>query len=399
VTLVGFWRNVFGGGLTDAVTAADRAPRFATDVDSGVLYGTPTLNDWIYKTGRITRAEALRVPAVKRARDLIAGAVGQFPLNVHDPDGKIAADRFSPTIVTTPEAGIPAAITCTRLVEDLLFEGRSWLKVTSVAWHGRPAEGRLLDASSVTVQPELIRFPEGVATVWPDRPGLIRIDSPNPGLLDASGAIRACVAINRAALNAVNGVPPMDYFTDEDDADPLDEDEVAELLDAWEAARKNRSTAYVPRALKYNVAGWDPAKLQMAEARQEAVLEVARLTGIDAEELSVSTTSRTYFNSQDRRRQRIEDVLGPYLTAIEARLSMDDVTPHGYTARFDTSSYLRLDDLSAAQADAVLIASKVLHPDEARARRNLDPRDLGEPVPADVTAAAALIRPETGARA
>lgn len=388
MTLVGFWSNVFRGGLADAVATVESAPHFTTSIDSGVLYGTPTLDDYIYKTGRITRAEALRVPAVKRARDLIAGAIGQFPLRVYGPDGKLAT-TFSPNIVTQPEAGVPAAITWTRVVEDLLFEGRAWMKVTAVAWHGRPAEVRRLDAESVNLQPELVRFPEGVATVWPERSGLIRIDSPNPGILDNSPAIRACVAINRAALNAVNGVPPMDFFTDrDDDADPLEADEVESLLSDWETARKNRSTAYVPRALEYNIAGWDPAKLQLAEARREAVLEVARLTGIDPEELGVSTTSRTYFNSQDRRRQRTEDVYGPYMTAIESRLAMDDVTPYGYTSSFDTSAYLRLDDLTAAQTDAVLITSKVLTPDEARSKRGLDPLGVvAEPDPVAVAAA------------
>src|SRR3712207_9253373 len=61
------------------VEAAVSGPEFSVDIDSGVLNGTPTIDDFIYRTGRISRAEALRVPAVKRARDLICGAIGQFP--------------------------------------------------------------------------------------------------------------------------------------------------------------------------------------------------------------------------------------------------------------------------------------------------------------------------------
>lgn len=67
--------------------------------------------------------------------------------------------------------------------------------------------------------------------------------------------------------------------------------------------------------------------------------------------------------------------------AIEARLSMDDITPHGYTVAFDTSDFLRLDDLAAAQADSVLIAAKVLTRDEARAKRGLEP--LGDAAAAE----------------
>lgn len=381
-------------GRRDSVVAAALvdAPAFSVEVDPGVLYGTPTLDDYIFRTGRITRAEALRVPAVKRARDLICGAIGQFPLRVYDPSGKVAAD-YKPNLFQQPEEGVAPSVTWTKVVEDLLLDENSWLRSTAVAWHGRTVTVVRLDADTVTVQPEYVYFPEGSARVWPDKPGLIRIGSPNGGLLNASAAVRACIALERATLNAVDGTPPIDYFTPKDgQADPfLDADDVrTRLLDPWQQSRRDGSTGYVPAAINYNVAGWDPEKLQLVEAREFAITEVARLTGIDAEDLSVSTTSRTYFNGQDRRRVRIEDVLGPYMTAIEGRLSMNDVTPYGYTVAFDTSAYLRLDDLAAAQTDSVLIAAKILDPEEARAKRGLDPRATPATAdPAEINAAVA----------
>ncbi len=365
--------------MTAALEPIESGPQFAVDVDSGVLYGTPTLDDVIYARGRITRAEALRVPAVKRARDLICGAIGQFRLHVLDPDGR-PATTFTPNLFQQPEPGIASSVTWTRVVEDMLLFERAWLQHLNLGWHGRVIEVRRLDAETVTVQPDYVYYADGAANVWPEKAGLIRIDSPNGGLLDCSPAIRACVALERAALNHMDGLPPLDFFTPADGMDPADDTEIEELLDAWAAARRRRSTAYVPAALKYNANGWNPEQLQMVEAREFAITEVARLTGIDAEELSVSTTSRTYANMQDRRRTHVESVLGPYMTAIEGRLSMGDVTPRGYTVAFDTSSYLRLDDLSAAQSDEVLIRSGVLTPDEARAKRGLEP--LGQPAPA-----------------
>lgn len=359
---------------------------FNTDIDPGVLYGVPTLDDYIYRTGRITRAEAMRVPAVKRARDLIAGAIGQFPLRVLDPAGR-PATTFSPNLFQQPEPGVAPSVTWTNVVEDMLLNGRGWFKILNNGWHNRAIDGRRLDAETVTVQPTIVHYPEGSATVWPDVPGLVRFDSPNRGLLDSSAAIKACIALERMALNALNGAPPIDYFTPVDaDSDPFEkDDDAADFLDEWAETRRKRSTAYVPAGLKYESAGWEPEKLQLAEARNFAITEVARLTGIDSEELSVSTTSRTYFNGQDRRRQRIEDVLGPYMTAIESRCSMDDITPRGFRVVFDTSAYLRLDDLSAAQADGALITAGVLLPDEARVKRGLEP--LGEAAPAAEPAA------------
>ena len=42
---------------------------YSVDVDSGVLYGVPTLDDYIYGRAKIARSDALAVPAIKRARD------------------------------------------------------------------------------------------------------------------------------------------------------------------------------------------------------------------------------------------------------------------------------------------------------------------------------------------
>lgn len=376
--------------LTGEIVPGSLGPNFAIDttaIDSGVLYGTPSIDDYIFNRLRISRDEALRVPAVKRARDLICGGIGQFPIRLHDPAGR----PVDWSLLDQPEVGIARSVTITNTVEDMLLFRRSWWQTTHLGWHNRPVDVTRLDPASVTVQPKLVRYPAGTATIWPDVPGLIRIDSPNDGLLDASPAIRACVALDRAALNAVDGAPPVDYFTPADpNVDPFETDEeTAEFLAAWKKARQARSTGFVPGVLKYNVGGWDPEKLQLAAAREFAITEVARLTGIDAEDLSVSTTSRTYANMQDRRRHRVEDVLGPYMSAIEGRLSMDDVTPHGYTVAFDTSSFLRLDDLAAAQADATLINARVLDPEEARAKRGLDPRTVpADPASADPAAPA-----------
>lgn len=343
--------------------------RYAVDVDTGVLYGVPSLDDYIYGRANISRREALAVPAIKRARDMICGGIGQFPLILIGPDGK----QQDWSLLNQPESGVPRSVTITRTIEDMLLNERAWWRTTHVGWHTKPAQVVRLEADTVTVVPKYVNYPEGQAKVWPEVPDLIRFDSPNGGLLTASPAIRAYIALARIAMQAVDGAPPIDWFTAGDDDDDPEDEEVKEHLSDWETARRRRRTAFVPKHLKYNRDGFNPEQLQMAAAREFAITEIARLTGIDAEELSVSTTSRTYFNAQDRRRDRLESVLGPYMTAVEGRLSMEDVTPRGYVTKFDTSSYLRLDDQAAAQTDATLIGAKVLSPLEAREKRGLDP--------------------------
>lgn len=358
--------------------AVQPTAQFASVIDSGVLYGTPTLDDYIYGRGKVSRRAALQVPAIKKARDLICNGIGQLPLVMYDPQGK-AVDW---PLLTQLEDGIARSVSVTRIVEDMLMDARAWLRTTQLGWHGLPVQVVRLDADTVTVQPQLVSYGYGTATVWPNVPDLTRIDSPNEGLLSLGRAIRILILLENAGLRHVEGAPPVDYFTPADPNVEPDDAEVTSILTAWKAARQANATGYIPAALKYNIAGWSPEQLQLVGAREFAITEVARMTGIDAEELSVSTTSRTYFNGQDRGRERVRNILGPYMRAFEGRMSMDDITPPGFTVKFDPSAYLQLDDLQAAQADEILVRAKIATPDEARAKRGLDP--LGDPAPQTV---------------
>jgi phage head maturation protease len=138
------------------------------------------------------------------------------------------------------------------------------------------------------------------------------------------------------------------------------------VLDGWAAARNARATGYVGAGLKLNTLGLTPEQMQLIESRQHAVLEVARAAGVDGEDLGVSTTSRTYFNAEDRRQAFLDFTLGPYVSAIQDRLSMGDVTPRGSYVRFDFSGFLRTDALSRYQSYDLALKVGALTQDEIR---------------------------------
>ena len=212
------------------------------------------------------------------------------------------------------------------------------------------------------------------------------IDSPTKALLKyGARAITSLARLEAAALNISTGLPPVDWFEttdgfaldDEpgsgDDPDNPDLSEIQVFLNDWRAARLAGHTAYIPPGLVYKTGGFNPEQLQLKGARDHAIAEISRLTGIDGEDLAVATTSRTYFNAQDRERSKVKYVLGPYMRAIEDRFSMPDITPVGYRVAFDVTDFLRADDQTAAQVDSTLIGAKVMTPDEVRGQRNLPP--------------------------
>ncbi|WP_345462009.1 phage portal protein [Nocardioides marinquilinus] len=310
---------------------------------------------------RVSRREAIQVAAVKRARDLVAGSLGTLPLITVKPD--LSIDRTS--WLAQPEADVPPSVTMTRTIEDLLYEGIAWWFITGFAWDNYPARVVRLDPRSVDVQKDgrvrvTLDGNRGHADEWPQDSQLIRFDSPNDPLLVAGArAIRQCLLLDAAALRHASGSPPLDYFTPTDGVDP----DSLDFLDDWQAARQTRSTGYVPAAVTYNVAGWNPEQLQMAEARNHAVLEIARVAGVDPEELGVSTTSRTYANQFDRRKAFLDFTLGGYRAAIEGRLSMGDVTPRGTKVRFDLDDFLRSDAKSRYEAYKVGLEVGAVTPD------------------------------------
>ena len=314
-------------------------PAFAVDETSidPKIYGYSTYANPTNPAPRIDRRSAIQVPAVKRIRDLIATSLGGLPIDLYNPQKQAVRSN----LFEQPERNVPRSVTMTKTAEDLLFEGIAWWRIVEFGWHNYPVKVQRLEPSTVNVREDGKVYVNGAHVPDTD---LIRFDSPNDALLVAGArAIRTCLTLDASAARYADGAPPIDYFTPADGVDPAEDEDVVGMLDDWQKARQARATGYVPGSLKYNVAGWSPEQLQMADARQHAVLEIARVAGVDAEELGVSTTSRTYANQFDRRKAFLDFTLGGYLHAIEDRLGMGDVTPRDYYVRLNLDAFLRSD--------------------------------------------------------
>lgn len=366
-----FWDFVTGKPSPVIEAAIQPAPQFAIDAGSipAEIFGLTSYEDPIAPAPRISRREAIQVPAVKRVRDLIAGSLGGLPLHVVDTEN---VERVN-DLLEQPERGIARSVTMTWTLDDLLFEGCAYWHVTERGFDGYPRWVKRVHPSCVDINDDTgaIRI-NGRPVASRD---VIQFHSPNDALLkSAARAIRTCLRLDAAAANYADGTPPIEYFTPRDGADPADDDDVLALLNAWKDARRKRGTAYVPAALEYHGnSGFSPEQLQLADARQHAVLEIARAASVDAEEVGVSTTSRTYANMFERRKAFLDFTLGPFREAIEDRLSMGDVTKRGYAVKFNLSAFLRSDDLSRMQTYQIGLAVGAITQDEIRDLENRPP--------------------------
>jgi hypothetical protein len=308
---------------------------------------------------RISRREALQVPAVLRSRNLIAGTLARLPIHIRDKERKIVEPT---SLLAQIDPDIPNVVTFAQTYEDLLFEGMSWWRVLERGFHGYPTFAEHIGPQRVHVAGVDLPTLNNAAVVGPTRiyvdglpvaeENMIRFDSPNPALLvHAARAIRTCLTLDQTAAGYSTTPLPLGYFTPKEGMRPREDDAaITNLLDKFEQARSRRVTGYVGAAWDLKSIQFNAEQIQLSEQRQHAVLEIARAAGVDPEDLGVSTTSRTYQNAEQRRLDLVDFTFAPYMSAIEQRLSMRDILPRGYEARVNLDGFLRGDTKARMEA-------------------------------------------------
>jgi phage head maturation protease len=304
---------------------------------------------------RVGRTEALQVAAVQRGRNELC-AIGTLPLRLFNGLNIVQHPLFRQT-----DPDVPNIITMAQTIEDLIFEGAAWWRVISRDFDLYPVAARYVPYGKVQLRPpaDQVRAPNPTGLpapgkyVWIDGEqvpiaDMIRFDSPNPGLLTACArSVRRALLLDQLAAMYAESPRPLDYFTTRSgtlDVEPMSETDQDVFLAEWEAARRMRATGWIPENVeRVDVSTPSPADLQLVQLQQQVSLEIANGLGVDPEDLGVSTTSRTYFNAQDRRQEKVNRTYAPYMRAITDRLTMGDVTRRGYEVRFDLSDYLRAD--------------------------------------------------------
>jgi HK97 family phage portal protein len=328
------------------------------------------------------RSDAMSVPAVARGRNLVAGTIASMPLEMFVQDVTTQEVRQVPPLpwVQQPQDDMPRMTTLAYTVDSLWFYGRAYWIVTEVyAEDGRPRKFRWVDPLDVTFDVDLntglvtryyVRLnPVPVSGVG----SLVVFTSIDEGLLVRAGqTIETCVQLERSALDFARNPAPS--VTLKNTGVDLPADQVQSLLDRWRESRRSSggAVAYLSAALELDSVGFSPKELAMVEAREFQVLEIARATGLPAGLLSANIGSMTYQSVQAERRALVDLALQPYMSAIEQRLSMDDVTPRGTTLMFTPNDFLRATPIEEAQLLSVLLDREVITIDEARRR-------IGEP--------------------
>lgn len=328
--------------------------------------------------GQATRAQAMQVPTIARARNLLAGTIAELPLEAWTASGDAA-----PPLPWhgQPDSHAPRAVTLAWTIDDLLFHGYAYWQVTAVyADDGRPMRMHRLNPARVTEQ----IGPDGwtiVGLTVDGRPAphtgvgrVVMFQGLDEGLLTRAGTtILTALALERAAKRYADEPLPASVLKNK--GAELSRSKIDELLDRWKAARRDGSVGYLNADIDLDRVGWSAGELQLVEAREHLSVELARACNVPAWYVGADTgTSMTYSNLTSQRRDLIDYSMRPFLSAVEQRLTMADVTPGPTVIRFGLDDFLRGDPRERAEVWSMLIAADVIDADEARAREGLTPR-------------------------
>jgi HK97 family phage portal protein len=338
------------------------APMRGADV-AAQIGPAPTL-DAFYPFGGAdylaTREEAMGVPAIARARNMICNSIATIPLITRDKTTGQVIDQ--PVVISEPDKRVPGAVSWCWAAEDLLFTGFSYFQVMSLfadtgrvreMWRVAPNRvGVFLNDKGTQIEYYTVdgmQVPNGSVVG-----GLVVFYGNDEGLLNRAGkTIRTGSELERAA--AMYAREPVPSMVLKSNGTALPADRIAKLLDAWGAARRNRGTAFLNADVELTTVGFTPEQIGLNAAREIIATELARAVGIPAYFIDAPTgSSMTYANASTARQTLLDFSLLPLMNSISSRLSMPDFTPSTQRVEFDLKAYLRGSEKERAEIYKIL---------------------------------------------
>lgn len=347
-------------------------------------YAPAVMTDgWNYMSSQflssVDRATAMSIPGIIRCRNLIAGTIASIPLHLYRKSTD--EELGSPKWLEQPAYNQPRSVTLAYTVDSLLFYGVAYWRVTEVYQDdGRPARFEWIaptrvsfvtdSTNTLVTQYQVDGSPAPMSGIG----SLVTFQGLNEGIL-TSGAtvIQQAYRVQKAAYEAAVSPTPTGII--KNTGADLSESEVSALLAQWRSARQRGTTAYLTSTLDYQPSQFSPKDMGYVDLIQNLTTQLARLCNVPAYYLSADeNASMTYSNVQDERKQLVSLSLQPFITAIETRLSMDDVTNSQNYVRFAVDdTFLRADTMTRLSAIEKMIQIGLITVDQARQMEDLSP--------------------------
>lgn len=287
----------------------------------------------------LTAADAMSVPAVMAALNLIAGQISRQPLKAYKDGVEVATQ---PTFLYRTNGAVSPQMRVLFTLHDLVLTGWSlWLVTRGVDFAITDATRVPLDRWHFDSKGQILVDNQTV-----DALDVILFYGPIPGGLLSIGAqtIRQAQFVERIRMRNLRTPHAATVLRLTDDG--MDEDEVVQVRDNLADALRGPNGGVVVLPSWAELVDNGVASADTLEVAQNAVaVNVAQLLGvpsalIDAAVASGNAASLTYQNVGQSRSWWLDTGFALWASAITSRLSMDDVVPRGTYVDFDLTSLL-----------------------------------------------------------
>jgi HK97 family phage portal protein len=364
---MGFFQNLLGvtpdnsANKIDAAVAPYNYQQYAQPFD-------------YFGLSAVSRAQAMQVPAVARARNIICATIGSLPLEVRRESNN--SKVTTPLFIKQPDPRMNGNSVFTFLAEDLLFTGQGYLRIMELGTDGRPLSAEWISVSRVTRTLDAlghnVRYYSVDGNQIPENGlgSLIPFTGYDEGLLVRAGTtILTALSLEKAVKRFADEPTPNVVLKSNL---PMPAERVTALLNSWKEARQTRGTAFVNDTIDFQSIGFSPEQLTLNQARQYMASEIARACNLPEYYVGGNAGgSMTYSNVTAERRSLIDLSLRPLMSCITQRLSDNDITPRGSIVKYNLEEFYSPSAQERADIYTKLIPLGVMTVEEAREREDL----------------------------
>lgn len=344
----------------------------------------------------VTPEKAMSVPAINRGVHLMSDMVAMLPLVLYRrlKQGKERAKdhRQYNFIHDRPNSYQTAYQFRYMQMRHLLLRGNAYAFKNRVS--GYLKELVPIHPNRVTVEqddslritytvtmPSGLRQEFGTDRIWHLRPHT-EDGIQGRGIVDESpNSIAMCIAAEQhGAMLFGNGAKPGGILSFKDKLNP---EQAQRIKESWQAAfggENKYSTAVLDGGGKWEQTGMDNKDAQYLEVRSFQVAEAARLLGIPPILLFHSDTTSTFASSKELVQAFLKFSLDPWLTYWETEYNHGVLSPDQdrYFVEFVRQGIEKMDLGSRVDAYGKMIQNRIINPNEARERENMNPYEGGD---------------------
>jgi len=315
--------------------------------------GANSVGNYYSYTEGVLRNNAMSVPTIARARDLIASIIGSTPLRMYKMQWNEQTREMDKIYIAPrawlrqPDPAISYSAFMSWLFDDLFFFGKAVVFVKARTADGFPCELERLPASMVTFRDQAgpvffapskeVYFQGG--RIEPEN--LIQfVPCPIQGIVyQSEQSVQTAIRLEKARFRNANSTIPAGVLR-VTGGEPLTAEELGTLASQFNSARENNQTAAISQDVEYTPTTANPANMLLMEAANFQALEACRITNIPPYLAGIDIGSYQYTTGKQSREDLYLFAARLYMQCISEVLSMNNVLPVGTYVDFDIDEFL-----------------------------------------------------------